>query len=147
MDNDKYRDRLYPAYPRIGVGVFVVHGEKILLVKRGQEPAKGEWSVPGGLVEVGESLETAARRELAEECGIQVNIEQQLEVYEYIDKDRNNKVRYHFIVIDLLANYQDGTVEAASDIDAAQWFYKDQVKTLNCNDSIKRIAESVLIAQ
>ena len=133
--------RKYPPCPRVGVGVLVMHHDKFLLVKREQEPARGEWSVPGGLIELGENYQTAAARELYEECGITAEIEAQpLLVFEFIDNDDQHRVQYHFVVLDLLGRYKSGELRVGSDIDKAQWFTLDELEMLECNDQIKTLA-------
>lgn len=122
------RDRLFPRYPRVGVGVFVFNRDRILLVKRAQEPALGVWTVPGGLVEIGESLEQTAHRELFEECGIKVHLLDKIDVFEYIKTNRHNGVEYHYVVIEFLAEYLSGELVARSDVEQAQWLREDELE-------------------
>jgi ADP-ribose pyrophosphatase len=122
------------------VGVLILHEHNILLVKRAQEPAKGEWSVPGGLVELGETIHQAAHREVWEECSIRVDIVKQLDVFEFIENDDNNAVKFHYIVLDYLATYKSGDVSAQSDIEDARWFNSTELDNLNCSKSIKKLA-------
>ena len=142
MDTPDKNARSFPPFPRVGVGVLVLHQDKVLLVKRGQEPAKGEWSVPGGLVELGETVEETAHRELLEECNITVNLKKQLDVFEFIEKDDNDSTKYHFIVIEFLADYKGGALHAMSDIDDAKWVAYDDVAALHCNSSILKLVDS-----
>ncbi len=134
--------RKYPPCPRLGVGVLVTDKDRFLLVKRGQAPAQGEWSVPGGLVELGETVKEAAARELYEECGIVATIEQVLfEVFEYIKNDDNGDVMYHFVVIDMLARYESGTLRAQSDAQEARWFTLEELNTISCSEKIKTLVK------
>jgi ADP-ribose pyrophosphatase len=123
--------------------VLVRSENKLLLIKRGQEPAKGEWSMPGGLVELGETLADAIHREIFEECAIRIRLQDQLESFEFIEKDDHNLVKFHYIVLDFWATYVDGRLTAASDVDDAQWFTKEQIQKLGCSDKIKELAFQV----
>ncbi len=136
--------RTYPSYPRIGVGALVRHNDKILLVKRGQEPAKNQWSVPGGLVELGETLTVALEREVFEECSIHIDVLEQLDTFEFIEKDDEQNVKYHYVVLDFLATYKSGTVTAATDVLDARWFSFDEIHELNCTKAIKSLVAKSL---
>ncbi|MBN1481773.1 NUDIX domain-containing protein [candidate division KSB1 bacterium] len=135
----KEEHRYYPKTPRLGVGVLVVNDNKLLLIKRGQEPAKGEWSIPGGLVEIGETLAQAAHREVMEECHIHISHLQRLDLFEYIEKDVRNNIKYHYIVVDYLAEFAGGKLAAASDIDAACWVALEDIGSMKCSQSIKKL--------
>ena len=101
---------------------MIFRGEEVLLVRRGQEPAQGAWSLPGGLVELGETLEGALTRELAEETGLSVRILGITAVLERIYHDPEGGVPYHYILVDFLCEYEEGVLKAASDITAARFF-------------------------
>jgi len=105
----------------VGVGAVVFRGEEVLLVLRGQEPALGSWSLPGGLVELGETLEDAIKRELAEEVGITVKILGINAVLERIYQDSSAGIPYHYVLVDFLCDYEDGEARPASDITAARF--------------------------
>jgi len=113
--------REYPLQPRVAVGVVVVKSSMVLLVRRGQEPSKGLWSVPGGLVELGENIEDAARREVTEETGINIKIERLLDVADNIVRDAQGKIRFHYVLIDFLAHPLTSSVKAKSDVSEAMW--------------------------
>ena len=108
--------RLYPDQPVVGVGAVVFKGDEVLLVRRGKEPALGEWSLPGGAVEVGETLAEALHRELKEETGIEVEI---LGLSAFLDRifpDAEGKISYHYVLLDFLCCYSGGEPQAGSDI-------------------------------
>lgn len=113
--------RHYPDQPLAGVGAVIFRGEEVLLVRRGQEPALGSWSLPGGLVELGETLPGALSREIAEETGLTVHILGVTAVLERIFPDDAGKIAYHYVLIDYLCDYLAGEPRPGSDITAAQF--------------------------
>jgi ADP-ribose pyrophosphatase YjhB (NUDIX family) len=113
--------RHYPNQPLVGVGAVIFKGEDVLLVRRGQEPARDTWSLPGGLVEVGETLTAAIQRELTEETGLTVRLLGIAAVLERIFPDAAGKVAYHYVLIDFVCEYLAGELKPASDITAAQF--------------------------
>jgi len=115
------RDRFYPTRPIVGVSVLVFDDGKILLVRRGREPRKGQWSLPGGVIELGETIREAATREIREECHVEIEIIKPLDVLDRIFRDAEGRVEYHYVLIALLARYKSGELRADSDIDAAAW--------------------------
>jgi len=119
--------REYPDQPLVGVGVLIRDGEKILIVRRAGEPSKGLWSIPGGLVELGERVRDAAVREVREETGLSVEIEDLLGVFDSVTKDESGAVRYHYILVDFLAHSAGGKLKPASDISDARWISPGEV--------------------
>jgi len=113
--------RHYPEQPLVGVGAVVFRGDEVLLVRRGQEPALGSWSLPGGLVELGETLEAAIVRELAEETGLAVSILGVAAVLERVFGDATGQIAYHYVLVDFLCEYEGGELQAGSDSTAARF--------------------------
>jgi 8-oxo-dGTP diphosphatase len=113
--------RHYPDQPLVGVGAVVFKGAEVLLVRRGQEPARDSWSLPGGLVELGETLAAAIRRELAEETGLTVTLLGIAAVLERIFPDPDGRIAYHYVLVDYLCDYAEGELTPASDITAARF--------------------------
>jgi 8-oxo-dGTP diphosphatase len=113
--------RQYPERPIVGVGAVIVEDGKVVLIKRKYEPLKGHWSLPGGIVEIGETLETALTREMLEETGLRVDVGPVIEVFDRIMRDEQHRVRYHFVLIDYLCWRTEGSLRAGSDVDAAIW--------------------------
>ena len=112
--------REFPDHPLVGVGGVVIHRGRVLLIRRGGEPLKGEWSIPGGLVELGEELGEGARRELKEETGLDVEPLEVLEVFDRIFRERD-RVRYHFVIVDFACRLQGGRLRPGSDVLEARW--------------------------
>ena len=119
--------RLYPDRPLVGVGAVIFRGQEFLLVRRGQEPALGAWSLPGGLVEVGETLEEAVRREILEETGLTVRILGITAVLERIYRDGDHNIPYHYVLIDFACDYVSGNLAPASDITDARFVTLDRL--------------------
>ncbi len=113
--------RRYPDHPLVGVGAVIFKGEEVLLVRRGREPAIDTWTLPGGLVELGETLEDALKRELKEETGVAVTIIGLTAMLQRIFYDRHGHIPYHYVLVDYLCDYESGEVSPASDITAAQF--------------------------
>lgn len=113
--------REYPAQPVLGVGALVVHEGRVLLVRRARPPASGEWALPGGRVRLGETLAAAAEREVREETGLRVRAGEPIYAFEAIERDRAGRARYHYVVVDLRAQYLGGTLRPADDAQEAAW--------------------------
>jgi 8-oxo-dGTP diphosphatase len=130
--------REYPDYPRVGVGAVVLSRGRVLLVRRGKAPAEGRWSLPGGLVEVGETSVDAARREVEEECGIKVRITGLAGVLDRITRDAEGRVRYHWLLVDYLAlpESDDDTITAGDDAAEVRWVPMDEVDRLLTTDGL-----------
>lgn len=109
--------RSYPSHPRFGVGAVVIQGEKVLLVRRGQPPLHRRWTLPGGLVELGETIEQALVREVREETGWSVRVVKELALFDFIEKDDSGRVRYHYVLADFLCRYVEGDLAAGSDVE------------------------------
>ena len=111
----------------MGVGAVIVDGERVLLVKRAHEPLKGQWSLPGGAVEVGESLEAGLVREVREETCLDVAVGPVVEVLDRISRDANGRVEYHFVIVDYLCRVAGGTATCGSDAEDIEWARRDDL--------------------
>jgi ADP-ribose pyrophosphatase YjhB (NUDIX family) len=112
--------REFPSSPLVGVGAVVVDRGRVLLIRRGTEPLKGQWSLPGGMLELGESLASGVVREVREETGLAVEVVELVELLDRIHRDED-RVRYHYVIADYLCRVTGGALQAASDADAVRW--------------------------
>ena len=136
--------REYPAAPLVGVGAVVVDGGRVLLVQRGRPPGHGRWSLPGGLVYVGERLEAAVRREVAEECGLAVDVHELVGVVDRIVRDVDGRVQYHYVLLDYLATPTAGSARAGSDAQAVRWCEPDALAGLDVTDGVESMVRRAL---
>lgn len=120
--------REYPPVPLVGVGAVIVEGDRVLLVQRGTPPGVGEWSIPGGLVHVGESLNQAVIREACEETGLHVVPQGLVELLERIFSDSDGRIRYHYVLADYLCTVKGGRLTAGSDASDARWVPRGELR-------------------
>jgi len=130
--------RLYPDQPVVGIGAVIIKEGEIALIKRGNEPSKGKWTIPGGLVELGENLETAVIRETKEEVCLDVDNVQLIDVVDNIDLDEHGKVKYHYVIIEFLVHVKSGNIQAASDAEELRWVPFFEVESYNLTASFRR---------
>ena len=140
--------REYPDNPLVGVGAVIVRENRVLLIRRGHPPLLGEWSLPGGVLECGETLREATIREAREETGLVVEVDEMLGVYERVIRSEDARVRYHYVLIDFLCHPVAGELKAASDAADAGWFSREELPALklayDTNDvALKGLARSM----
>ncbi len=133
--------KLTATHPQAGVGAVVFHDNKVLLVKRLAPPRQGEWAIPGGKINPGETLQKAAEREIQEETGIIIRARDAIYSFDLIEKDSNGVLRYHYVIVDLAADYVRGALKAASDASAAGWFSQTELATLNLNKTTRHLLQ------
>jgi 8-oxo-dGTP diphosphatase len=133
--------REYPDAPLIGVGAIIIDQDRVLLVKRGQEPLAGSWSIPGGVLEIGETLRQAAVREALEETGLTVEVGELLGVYDRILPDAEGRTRYHYVLIDFLCRKISGEPHAAGDALKARWFAREELAQLSLAEDTTTVIE------
>lgn len=131
--------RRYPDAPRVGIGIVVLRGDEVLLIRRGQPPALGAWSLPGGGQELGETAEAAARRELFEETGLEVGALRLAGIADSIHHDGAGRVEYHYTIIDFAADYAGGEARAGGDIAELAWVNTRDFDAYALWDEIVRI--------
>ena len=128
--------REYPDYPRVGVGAVVLDGRRVLLVRRGGQPAAGKWSLPGGLLELGETTVDAVRREVEEECGLKVRVGDVAGVLTRVIRDGDGRVRYHWVLVDHVAYPESGTLQAGTDAAEVRWVEVDEVEQMDTTEGL-----------
>lgn len=121
----------YPLFPKVGVGAITVKDGRVLLVKRGIEPGKGLWAIPGGTLQLGETLQECAAREIFEETGVTVKIGGCVYVFDLIENDETGKIKFHFVIIDFAAEYVSGIPKGADDALEASWFFPGELKSIS----------------
>ncbi|HYB10512.1 MAG TPA: NUDIX hydrolase [Alphaproteobacteria bacterium] len=122
-------NRSYPERPFVGVGALVFRGEKVLLVRRGKPPRKGQWSIPGGMQQTGETVAEAARREVREETGLDVEIGETVAVIDSIARDEAGAVEYHYTLVDVIAEWRAGEAVAGDDAAEVAWTAPDRLQS------------------
>ena len=135
--------RRYPARPVLGVGALIFRGDEILLVERGREPLKGQWSLPGGAVETGERLEDAITREVREETGLEIVPVQLALIFERIMPDADGNAEYHYVLVDYLCEIRGGALCAGDDSNCAGWFPVDDLDHLSLTDGTLHVIRKV----
>jgi len=120
----------YPPGPRVGVGALVIRDGKILLVKRGVDPNKGLWAIPGGTLKLGESMREGAAREILEETGVTIAVGECVYLFDLIERDESGRVKFHFVVVDFSAIYVSGDAQGGDDAEEAGWFAPEEMNDL-----------------
>src|SRR5690349_2035566 len=128
--------RDYPERPIIGVGAVIVSGGRALLVRRNTEPLRGEWSVPGGMLELGETLHDGVRREVLEETGLTVEPGEVLDVFDSIFTDGLGRTQYHYVLIDYLCRSVSGEARPGSDVSDVRWASANALSAVGLRESI-----------
>ncbi len=137
-------DREYAGHPMVGVGGIVLNEGKVLLVKRGKQPGYGKWSIPGGMVELGETLSEAIKREVHEECGIEIELADVVAVLERVIRREDERVRYHYVLVDFLGYWRGGDLQPASDILEARWADPAEMETLEMTERTQKVVYEVM---
>ena len=133
--------RVYPKKPLVGVGATVFRNDQVLLIRRGNPPLYGDWSLPGGRVKEGEDLKKALRREIREECSIDIEVGDLITEFEYIERDDDNRVKYHYVVFDFKAQYVRGKLVRASDALEVRWVPLEQLKEFDLSEEVREVIE------
>lgn len=131
--------RDYPERPLIGVGAVIVSEGRVVVVRRGHEPLKGEWSIPGGVLEIGETLRAGAAREALEETGLVVEAGEVLEVLDRIVRDKEGRIQFHYVLIDFVCRVTGGELRAGEDADEARWLNAEELDEFPIADSAAEV--------
>lgn len=121
-------DRRYPRRPILGIGAIILDRDRVLMVERGKPPLQGYWSLPGGVLEAGETLEEGLRREILEETGLEIHARGVVEIFERIMRDSLGRPEYHYVTVDYLCRVTGGTLCAASDCARAEWVPRRELR-------------------
>ncbi len=134
-------DRRYPLRPLVGIGVVIWRGDKVLLVQRGHEPAKGKWRLPGGAQDVGETIMQTAVREAREETGLDITPMGIVTALDSITRDAKGNVEYHYTMIEVLAESAEGEAQAGDDAVAVRWVTMAEIESLCDWPEVARIVQ------
>jgi len=130
-------DTRYPASPCVAVGAVVIRAESVLLVKRGKAPSSGKWAIPGGRVELGETLQQAAEREIFEETGLRIRAGRPVYTFDLIERDGHGDIRFHYVIVDLAAEHLGGDLKPGDDADQAAWIPFKKIDGLDMNTTTR----------
>ena len=128
----------YPDCPRVAVGAVVFKDGRILLVRRGKAPAEGMWSIPGGSVNLGESLQQAAEREIKEETGITIKARDPILAFDVVRRDDNGRIQFHYVIIDLEADWISGEPQAGDDAVEARWVQSEELEHMTVSPATRK---------
>jgi 8-oxo-dGTP diphosphatase len=137
--------REYPESPVVGVGAVVIKDGKVLLVKRGVDPKKGLWAIPGGSLKLGETLQEGAEREIMEETGIIIRAKEPVYSFDFFERDGDGRIRFHYVIVDMMADYIGGEVQGADDALEARWVSQDELKYLEVSRNTLKILDALNI--
>jgi len=138
-ESQRSDSRWYPQLPMVAVHALVFKEGRMLLTKRSKEPSKGKWSLPGGRIELGETVYEAVKREVFEECSVEIEIERIIDVADSIISDEEGRIRYHFVLIYLLARYKAGDIKAQSDAEDVGWFTPAEIAELDMHPRLRAV--------
>jgi ADP-ribose pyrophosphatase len=129
----------YPSVPGVAVGAVVFHQGCVLLVRRGKPPAEGQWAIPGGRVELGESLQRAAEREVREETAVVIRCGEPCYTFDVVHRDQDGRVRFHYVIVDLLAEYVSGSPQPGDDASEARWISAAELEGLALSAATRQL--------
>jgi 8-oxo-dGTP diphosphatase len=126
--------RDYPERPIVGVGAVIVNGDRVLIVRRAKEPLKGQWSIPGGMLELGEKLREGLAREVREETALEVEVGDVLDVFDSIFPDADGRTQYHYVLVDYRCTVRSGEAKAGSDVSEVRWVTSAELEGLGMKE-------------
>ena len=128
-----------PSQPVVAVGAVVFKNDRVLLVRRGRPPSKDLWAIPGGRVEIGETLQEAAEREIFEETGLTIQAREPVYTFDYIERDGSAAPRFHYVIVDLIAEYVAGDIRAGDDAVEARWIAAEELGGLKVSSKTLKL--------
>lgn len=144
--NQLAESREYPERPIVAVGGVVIREGRALLIRRGQPPMKGRWSIPGGILELGETIADAVVRELKEETGVQVRVMELIEIYEKVARDEHGFAQYHFVILDYRCEFVEGTARAGGDVTEVVWVGENELPKMGLTTATLRVIQKTFSA-
>ncbi|OPY06912.1 MAG: Bifunctional NMN adenylyltransferase/Nudix hydrolase [Syntrophaceae bacterium PtaB.Bin095] len=135
--------REYPDRPVVGIGAVVIHEGRVLLVRRGVAPSRGLWAVPGGALELGETLQRGAEREILEETGVAIRAREPVYAFDFFERDGDGRIRFHFVIVDVAADYIGGEVRGADDALEARWLAPEDLEGLAVSKNTLKLLRAV----
>jgi 8-oxo-dGTP diphosphatase len=133
--------REYPERPMVGVGGVVIANDRVLLIRRGSAPLKGEWSIPGGMLEIAETIVQGVQREMLEETAIEVKVLDLIEVFERISVEDDGRTKYHFVILDYLCEVMRGEAHAGSDVTDVVWAAEVELTKYSLTPTATRVIQ------
>ena len=144
MVSDKNLFAEYPDRPQVAVGAIVVKDDRVLLVKRSKPPGEGLWAIPGGRVELGETLQQAAEREIMEETGLTIQAKDPVYTFEIIEPEGTERPRFHYVIVDFAAEYVKGALTPSDDASEARWVSSQELKRLPVSQTTTEVLKNVV---
>jgi 8-oxo-dGTP diphosphatase len=141
LSGPEVTQREYPERPIVAVGGVVIHEGRVLLIRRGQPPLEGRWSIPGGILEIGETIAAAIGRELKEEAGVTVRVLGLIEIYEKVLRDADNRPQYHFVILDYMCEFVEGVATAGGDVTDAEWVSEGELEKMHLTSAALRVVK------
>ncbi|NWG08726.1 MAG: NUDIX hydrolase [Nitrososphaerales archaeon] len=135
--------REYPKHPMVGVGGLIKQNDSVLLVKRENEPGRGKWSIPGGLINLGETMKNAVKREVEEEVGLRVDVVEVLDAFDVIIYDDKSRVRFHYVIVSFMAKPLGREVRGSKEASQVRWFKAKELKNLDMTSTTKSLLKKV----
>jgi ADP-ribose pyrophosphatase len=136
-------DREYPSAPQVAVGAIVSRDGRVLLVRRARPPSEGQWAIPGGRVELGETLQEAAEREVKEETGLSIRAKQPVYTFDVVLRDEAGRVRFHYVIVDLQGEYVSGDLVPGDDALEARWVAAEELDELPVNPTTLQVLRQI----
>lgn len=136
--------RDYPDRPIVGVGAVILRGREVVLVRRAAEPLRGQWSLPGGMLELGETLRQGVQREVLEETGLRVEAKMVLDVFDSIFPDAEGKAQFHYVIIDFLCLLHGGELLAAGDVTEAVWANAEELREFRLTENAMAVIQKAI---
>jgi 8-oxo-dGTP diphosphatase len=137
--SSKSNNGRYPNHPMVAVGAVVFREGKVLMVLRGKPPAKNQWAIPGGCVELGETLQEAAQREILEETGILIQAEKPVYTFDVLECDKDGRIQFHYVIVDLAADYISGEIRAGDDAVDVRWISSEDMHYRNVSATTRKL--------